>query len=124
MVRNSKHHVTMPVTTPEKYLGLWVQSWGATMHPKQYPMKNMALTMLRFVFPLTFEAVREMRMDHGAVMQDASHEAPIMPQPASSDSFKRQMLPARAGMMRTSAIKVRFRGSKMHASTPNHNMAI
>lgn len=55
MVRNSKHQVTTPVTTPEKYLGLCVHSWGAPIHPAQYPMKNIAFTMARLVFPFTLD---------------------------------------------------------------------
>lgn len=124
MVRNNRHHVTIAVTTPEKYLGLCVHSCGAPIHPAQYPMKNMALTMARFVLPLTFEAIREMRMDHGAVIQDDNHEAAIMPQPASRDSFKRQMVPARGGSTRAKATSVRFRGIKTHPSTPIQSMVI
>lgn len=41
------------------------------MHPAQYPMKNIAFTTDRFVLPFTLEAVREIRIDHGAVQQDA-----------------------------------------------------
>lgn len=41
------------------------------MHPAQYPMKNMALTIARFVLPLELEAVRDKSGDMTAVMQDA-----------------------------------------------------
>lgn len=41
------------------------------MHPAQYPMKNMAFTTDRLVFPFTLDAVREIRIDHGAVQQEA-----------------------------------------------------
>jgi len=41
------------------------------MQPAQYPIKNMALTIARFVFPLELEAVRERSGDITAVMQDA-----------------------------------------------------
>lgn len=124
IVRNNKHHVAIAVTTPEKYLGLCVHNCGAPIHPAQYPMKNMALTMARFVFPLTLEAVREMRMDHGAVMQDDNHEAAIMPQPASRDNLRRQIVPVRGGITRARATSVRFRGISTHPSTPIQSMAI
>lgn len=41
------------------------------MHPAQYPMKNIALTIALFVFPLEFEAVRDKSGDMTAVIQEA-----------------------------------------------------
>jgi hypothetical protein len=41
------------------------------MQPAQYPMKNIALTIARFVLPLELEAVRDSSGDMTAVMQDA-----------------------------------------------------
>jgi hypothetical protein len=41
------------------------------MQPAQYPMKNIALTMARFVLPFELEAVRERSGDMTAVMHDA-----------------------------------------------------
>lgn len=40
------------------------------MQPAQYPMKNIVLTIARFVFPLTFEADKDRSMDMEAVIQD------------------------------------------------------
>lgn len=68
---NRRHQVTIPVTTPLKYRGDTVQSCGEPMHPAQYPMKNMAFTIERLVFPLTFEAVSDSRIDMIDVIQDA-----------------------------------------------------
>ena len=67
----SRHHVTMAVITPSVYRGELVHSCGEPMQPAQYPMKNMVLTMARFVLPLTFDAERESRIDMTAVMQEA-----------------------------------------------------
>jgi hypothetical protein len=40
------------------------------MQPAQYPMKNMVLTIARFVFPFTLDADKDRSMDMQAVMQD------------------------------------------------------
>lgn len=69
--RYSVTQVTMAVMTPLVYLGLSVHSWGDPMHPAQYPMKNMVLTVARFVFPLMLEAERDRRTDMTALAQDA-----------------------------------------------------
>lgn len=84
----------------------------------------MALTTDRFVLPLTFEAVKEIRTDHGAVMHEASQEATIMPHPAVSDNFSKQMHPISGGTMRAKAMNVLFRGNSTHPPTPIQSIAI
>jgi hypothetical protein len=80
--------------------------------PAQYPMKNTALTTERFVLPFAFEAVSDSKGDMTAVMQDASQDAAIMPQPASKDSLRSSTLPIRGGMMSARTTWVRFRGKR------------
>ena len=87
-------------------------------------MKNMVLTTDRLVLPLTLEAVSESKIDHGAVMQDESQNAAIMPQPALDVNFMRQMFPAKGGKTRAIATNVRFLGKKLQARIPIHNSKI
>lgn len=57
-------------------------------------------------------------------MKLTSHEATIMPHPASRDSLRRQMHPTRGGMTRPSATSVLFLGRRRQAATPIHSIAI
>lgn len=63
------------------------------MHPAQYPMKNIAFTTDRLVLPFTLDAVREIKIDQGAVQQEAYCQDISIPSPDFASAGQVEVCP-------------------------------